>query len=129
MATHDFTLEDIHKLLLGDIRTVVREEVDASFDRKFGPAFNAAFEKSFTPAFDKAFKLSFTPAFESAFNKSFSPAFDASFEPHAEAIQGDFNQINTRLDRLDAKTDTLVGLKRIVGQHSKEIIDLRSRLA
>ena len=110
MATTEFTLEDI--------RQVVREESDASFDRKFKPAFDATFK----PAFDKAFK----------------PAFISAYEPFADAIQDDFIRIDERFDRLETKVESIArdvsdlktdmkGLKRIVGQHSKEIIELRAR--
>jgi hypothetical protein len=104
MPSIDFTLDDIRK--------VVREET------------NQAFKEQFQPAFDKAFK----------------PAFDEAFEPHALAIQQDFMTINERLDKLETGLETvaagvldlkadLKGVKRIVGQHSKDKVELRSRIA
>jgi septal ring factor EnvC (AmiA/AmiB activator) len=114
MTQVDFTLDDI--------RTVVREETDKTFDRKFKSAFKEAFAEAFPPAFEEA------------------------FEPYALAIQQDFARVNERLDAHDVRFDKLEadlqsvasnvneirvelkGVKRIIGQHSKEIIELRSHL-
>lgn len=81
------------------------------------------------------------------FQKNFKPAFEETFEPWALAIQQDFSRIHERLDehdarfdRLDARVESLgtdisevkievKGIKRIVGQHSKEIIELKAQLA
>ena len=82
-----------------------------------------------------------------AFKEQFKPAFEEAFEPYALAIQQDFATINDRLDAHDDRFDVLEtkieavisdvrdiksdvkGLKRIVGQRSKEIIELRARSA
>jgi len=98
VANIDFTLDDI--------RTVVGEVFDQKFDEKFDKKFDEKFESAFNKAFTKAF------------NKDFMPAFEAAFDPYALAIQEDFNRIHERFDRLE----------RIVDQHSREIIELRSLL-
>jgi hypothetical protein len=113
MPQTEFTLEDI--------RQVVREESEAAFDRKFDEKFQPAFNAAFKPAFNAAFQ----PAFDAAFNAAFKPAFDAAFDSSALAIQQDFNRIHQRFDRLE---DDIKGIGRIVGQHSKEIIGLKSRI-
>jgi hypothetical protein len=113
MPQTEFTLEDI--------RQVVREESEAAFDRAFNAAFKPAFNAAFQPAFDAAFNAAFKPAFDAAFK----PAFDAAFDSSALAIQQDFNRIHQRFDRLE---DDIKGIGRIVGQHSKEIIGLKSRI-
>jgi hypothetical protein len=113
MPQTEFTLEDI--------RQVVREESEAAFDRKFDEKFQPAFNAAFKPAFNAAFQ----PAFDTAFNAAFKPAFDAAFDSSALAIQQDFNRIHQRFDRLE---DDIKGIGRIVGQHSKEIIGLKSRI-
>lgn len=107
MSTVDFTLEEL--------RLVIREEVG----REFKDNFDAAFK----------------------------PAFEGVFEPHALAIQDEFNRIHDKLaehderfDHLETDVDALKndmsevkadikGIKRLVGQHSKEIIELRARTA
>jgi septal ring factor EnvC (AmiA/AmiB activator) len=122
MAHVDFTLDDI--------RIVVREEVDKAFDSKFEQKFDSAFKKAFVPAF----------------KETFPSAFEEAFEPYALAIQQDFARVNERLDAHDVRFDKLEadlqsvasnvneirvelkGVKRIIGQHSKEIIELRSHL-
>jgi hypothetical protein len=136
VANVEFTLNDIRKVILEDVRQVVREEADASFDRKFKPAFDSAFK----PAFDASFKPAFDSAFKPAFDESFKPAFEESFDPYADSIQQDFNRIHDRFNRLESTVESgvrdvqdiksdLKGIKRIVGQHSKEIIELRARTA
>lgn len=105
MAQSDFTLEDIRTILLEDVRTVflkdVRAIVDSSIDARF---------------------------------KVFEQKYDADMM----AIQQDFlgvyarfDRLEDRMDRVDSRLNGVEGelrsVHRLIGQHSKDIMELRAR--
>lgn len=57
--------------------------------------------------------------------KEFKPLFDDAFEPYAQAIQQDFNRVHERLDGLEHE---MKSVKRVVNQHSVEILELKAQL-
>ena len=111
MATVDFTLEDIRK--------VVREEVREEFQAAFRPAFDVAFKESFRSALDTAFKEAFRPAFDTAFKESFRPAFDDAVEPIAGSIQADIQRLNIRIEEGFAEVNQRL---RRFGQAAHELL-------
>ena len=102
VATVDFTLEDIRRV----VREEVRDEFKAAFKPAFEAAFKPAFDAAFKPAFDTAFKEAFRPAFDVAFKESFRPAFDSAFKPaFDEAIEPIASSIQRDIQRLDARLE------------------------